>query len=65
MENPLYSGQSMLPPGGWWELFCLLSANGWFVFFFLSILASCLGTSVILWPPPTPPFSFFIPLLSG
>lgn len=50
MENPLYSGQSMLPPGGWWELFCLLSANGWL--FFFSMVASCLGTSVILWPPP-------------
>lgn len=44
----------------------LLAVCQWVVcFFFLSILASCLGTSVILWPPPTPPFSFFIPRLSG
>lgn len=48
MENPLYSGQSMLPPGGWWELFCLLSANGWFVFFFW-----------VSWPVALEPVSFF------
>lgn len=61
MENPLYSGQS-IAVSRWVVGTVLLAVCQWVFFFFLSIVASCLGTGVILWPPPLlffypPPFS--------